>query len=210
MVARPLADSCRGALHGLVGFLCHRYGVRAFSAADNLPECVIGVLRIGTVENGAVFRVGAIDPCNRSLAGIRRCGVDLCRTIPLDVKTDCFSNLTKLHIVLAVNQICVELYFLPVREYPAGAALGEDAGDRIGEVASLPFHTTVRTVRYTAVHKFSQTFRYWPKRDGYPARASLSFVMTELSICAALHGPFLQFAISWTLHSSTRSLRSIL
>ena len=82
--------------------------------------------------------------------------------------------------------------------------------DRIGEVFGLPFHTTVRTVRYTAVHKFSQTFWYWPNRDGYPARASLSFVMTELSIFAALHGPFLQFAISWTFHSSTRSLRSIL
>jgi hypothetical protein len=27
-------------------------------------------------------------------------------------------------------------------------------------------HTTVRTVRYTAVHKFSATFKYWESMDG--------------------------------------------
>ena len=41
--------------------------------------------------------------------------------------------------------------------------------DRVGESLQRRLsssHTTVRTVRYTAVHKFSATFKYWESMDG--------------------------------------------
>ena len=58
---------------------------------------------------------------------------------------------------------------------------------------SIPFGTT----QFVSFHRLSGTGQAWI----YPALTSLSFVMTELSILAALHGPFLQFAILWAFHS---------
>ena len=48
-------------------------------------------------------------------------------------------------------------------------SLHHDFADRVGESLQWRLsssHTTVRTVRYTAVHKFSATFKYWESMDG--------------------------------------------
>ena len=84
------------------------------------------------------------------------------------------------------------------------SGIRSDRGD-----LTLPFHTTVRTVRYTAVHKFSLTFRYWLSMDGYPSLASISFDSTAFSIPAALHVPFRQFAILCACQTSRCSARSM-
>ena len=51
----------------------------------------------------------------------------------------------------------------------AERVIGQNVLNRVGESLQWRLsssHTTVRTVRYTAVHKFSATFKYWESMDG--------------------------------------------